>query len=136
MTRDQMPVGPTSANLSSPGAYAAQLDQGEGEGEEINGSPVNSGTLLNFVELCLSKLEGEERERFIGALHNLLQPNGGGNQQASDRRIARDRRGDRQARDRRIASDRAATVTAINRDQGFFQRFPDARKISFSSTGR
>jgi hypothetical protein len=122
--RDQMP--PPTSNLSStmPGAYGQTIDQEEE-------SPINGDLSLHFVEICLNRLEGPERDKFVGALHNILsqgvdqmlQPRGGNNNNTNTRN-------GNGGRDRRQAQDRALAVAAINREHGFFQRFPEARHIS------
>jgi hypothetical protein len=106
--------------------------------EELNGTPIDSDLLLSFVQLCLNRLEGDERDKFVGALHSLLS-------QGVDQVLAPAKtngtngksrtNGDRGARsgnrsttgDRRPAMD--ATVRSINL-RSFLQRFPEANKVS------
>jgi hypothetical protein len=138
--------------MSSPGAFSAQLDQDPDNGGE---PPVDADLLLHFVDICLQNLSGDERDKFVGSLHNILsqgvdqmftppkKTNGNGNGQArpGGSNTTLDcgvRSGNRGSTDRRPAQDRAIAghVAAVNRDYGFFARFPDARRIKFSSNGR
>jgi hypothetical protein len=131
--RDQ---APPPSPMSAPGAFTANLDQGESEGEE----PIDCDLLMHFVEICLNKLDGDERDKFIGSLHSLLSSgvgdvlaprgrNGNGSDQRSGNRT--------RATDRRPAQDAAirAHVAALNH-RSFLQRFPDAGKIRLSSSWR
>jgi hypothetical protein len=133
--RDQ---APPASPMSSAGAFTQNLDQVEG------GTPIDCDLLMHFVEICLNKLDGDERDKFVGALHsllsssvyNVLAPPVRRNGNGSDRRL---RSGNRSiGRDRRPAQDAAmrSHVAIVNREYGFFQRFPEARNIKFSASGR
>jgi hypothetical protein len=147
-SRDQYPSPqppPTTSN-TAPGSFTANIDQ-----EETNGTPPpDCDLLMHFVEICLNKLSGEERDKFVGALHSLLsggmdqvlapppkapKPNPNGSNTTLDRGMV-GRRGN--ASDRRPAQDAAIrnTVATVNRNYGFFQRFPEAKNIKFSANGR
>jgi hypothetical protein len=116
--RDQTsPPSPRTASPSYAGAYGRPASRDQEEENGGGGAPLDAGVLLSMVQLCLKRLSGAERTRFIGGLSELLgsaehlnngQPNGGevtegGNGSA----FSQDRR-------RRMAGDRAL----INRING------------------
>jgi hypothetical protein len=140
--RDQAPpAGP----MSNPGSFAGNIDQGE---EDTN---PDADLLLHFVEILLNKLDDDERDKFVGALHSLLsrgldqvlappaqpKPNGyGGSNTTLDRGMRGGKRGSTSDR-RSPAQDSAIRnhVAAVNQ-RGFFSRFPDAAKIRLSGSWR
>jgi hypothetical protein len=145
--KDQYPTPqppPTTSN-TAPGSFTANIDQAETP-------PIDCDLLMHFVEICLNKLNGEEKDKFIGSLHTLLsggidqmltlpktpkpvQPTGSNT--TLDRGIRSGRRNTANDRNRSPAQDRAirANVAAVNQ-RGFLARFPEAKNIKFSSNGR
>jgi hypothetical protein len=136
--------------MSATGAFAATIDQGE----EDNRTPIDADLLLHFVEICLAKLDGAERDKFVGALHSALssgvdqmltppakpRPNGNGKPSGSNTTFDRGMRsGNRSgARDRRTPAQDAAirsSVAAVN-TRSFLQRFPEAKHIRLSGSWR
>jgi hypothetical protein len=126
--------------MSAPGAFSAQLAD-----QEPDDTP-DCDLLMHFVEICLAKLSGPERDKFVGALHSLLSSgvdnvlapparnngNGNGNNNGQTNGDRSSRSGNRtRSGDRRPAQDAAirSHVAAVNQ-RGFFQRFPEAMKIS------
>ena len=106
-------------------------------------SPIDCDTLVRFVQMCFNRLEGEERDKFLGQLASLLAAaehmNGDAETYensfkgtgARDRGLRSGHQG--AARDRRPAQD--AAIPANNR-HGFLARFPEAANIRFSANGR
>jgi hypothetical protein len=134
--------------MSMPGNYTANIDQGE---EDNGAPPIDADLLLHFVEICLNKLSGEEKDKFVGALHSALssgvdqvlappakpkQNGNGGSNTTLDRGMRGGKRGS--ASDRRSPAQDSAIrnhVAAVNQ-RGFFSRFPDAAKIRLSGSWR
>jgi hypothetical protein len=137
--RDQAP--PT--NLSSPGAYTANLDQGDPDHGEMTGAELHS-----IMQLCRSRLSPDEQNNFD--MLNRMSHNGnggdrgmrkgtGGRDQAPPSQPSLPRPGGsnttldrRRAQDRRIAQDAAQALNTSS----FLKRFPEARGIKFSANGR
>jgi hypothetical protein len=116
----------------------AELDDGD---QEEGAPPPDCEQLSTLVRLCLSKMDGEERDKFLGQLSQLLAAsehingNGGNGDQSSsrfngrgaiDKRTANDRAAAPRRRRMRPAMDSA--VAELN-TKDFLRRFPEAKHI-------
>jgi hypothetical protein len=105
--------------------------------------PLDSDDLMNFIQICLGKLDPGEKEQFLMKLTDLVSTtdgnaiNGNGGSAnapsySNDRRPRGDRRTARDgmvpsvqsAQDRRLSQDRAFAVRALN-GNNFMKRFPE-----------
>ena len=109
-------------------------NQGNGNGDQ---SPISGSDCLQFVQLCLAKLAGPDREEFLMGLTDLLgteEPAQDGivahNSGALDRRTVR-----RTSRDNSIRRPGMDSAIAVLQSNSFAKRFPFVN-VKFSGTGR
>jgi hypothetical protein len=120
--------------------------------QDPSAAPISGSDCLQFVQLCLAKLVGPDRDQFLSGLVDLISPEEGGmdntleiihrpngngtngNGLRSNNQGALDRNRRNGARDQR----RPAQDSAIRSLQtsNFARRWPDAAKVSLSGNGR
>jgi hypothetical protein len=144
---DQAPSGGTSQSITG----SSNFDQ------DPNDSPISGSDCLQFVQMCMAKLQGSDLEEFMSGLTDIVSttssdgsngtleithhPNGNGNGNNNGGRSNVPPTGDRSRRtrtardgvipsgmDRRIAQDQAFRVRAMN-SRNFQQRFPFLKNL-------
>jgi hypothetical protein len=140
--------------MSAPGSFTHNLDQDDPDDDD--NETMTGAELHNILELCRARLSPDEQDNFDNLVR--MSHNGNGtpnNNNNGDRGMRAGNRGagrggrdqsqpkpplpigsntslDRRAQDRRIAQDSAQALNTSS----FLKRFPEARNIKFSATGR
>jgi hypothetical protein len=135
----QMPRGPRYGDQN----YTSTMPPrgGTNYDQDPASAPISGSDCLQFVQMCLAKLSGSDRDEFLSGLVDLIspeggngmdgtlqlthRPNGNGNGLRPNNKSALDRR--------RPAQDAAIRSLQAN---SFARRFPEAMQIRFGGNGR